>query len=499
MRLAELMARTRPPTPAAPLPAADCAGPEIRGLALDSRAVAPGFLFAALPGQATDGRRFIADAVARGAVAVLAPEGTELPPGSDGVILLTDANPRRLLALLAASFHGHQPDRVAAVTGTNGKTSTADFARQLWQQQGLASASLGTLGIRAPGFERKGTLTTPDPIALHAALADLADRGVVRAALEASSHGLDQYRLDGIRIAAAAFTNLSRDHLDYHPDMAAYRRAKFRLFGEVMAPGGAAVLNADVDEFAALAALCRDRGHRVLAYGTRGADIRLVRQDLHPDGQHLALEVGGRAWEVDLPLAGPFQAMNALAALGIVLADGIPADRAVPALARLEGVPGRMERVARLARGATVYVDFAHTPDALTTVLDALRRHTAGRLVCVFGCGGDRDPGKRPEMGAAVGRAADRVIVTDDNPRGEDPALIRAPAVAAARRHAADVTEIGDRRQAIFAAVAGLAAGDVLVIAGKGHESGQTVGGHTLPFDDGKVARQAVAAAEGCP
>ncbi|ROP84110.1 UDP-N-acetylmuramoylalanyl-D-glutamate--2,6-diaminopimelate ligase [Stella humosa] len=483
------MARTRAPTPAVPDP-----GPEIRGIAVDSRAVEPGFLFAALPGQATDGRRFIVDALARGAVAVLAPEGTVLPDAAADVALLTDPNPRRRLALLAAGFHDRQPERVAAVTGTNGKTSTADFARQLWMQAGLAAASLGTLGIRAPRFTRKGVLTTPDPVVLHAALAELADRGVVRAALEASSHGLDQFRLDGIDIQIAAFTNLTRDHLDYHQSMAAYRAAKFRLFAEVMAPGGTAVLNADVEEFADLDRLCRARGHRVIAYGLAGRDIRLDRQDLHGDGQSLALTVDGRTWQVELPLAGPFQAMNALAALGIVLADGVAPERAVPALARLEGVPGRMERVASLPGGAAVYVDFAHTPDALTTVLAALRRHTAGRLVCVFGCGGDRDPGKRPEMGAAVARAADRVIVTDDNPRSEDPATIRAPAVAAARALSADVVEIGDRRQAIFAAVAGLAPGDVLVVAGKGHESGQTVGGQTLPFDDGEVARQAVAA-----
>ncbi len=503
MRLAELMARAQVRAATAALDPAPPVGrqddPEIRGIAVDSRAVEPGYLFAALPGLATDGRRFVGEAVARGAVAVLAPEGTILPDGLPGVALVTDANPRRRLALLAAGFYGRQPDRVAAVTGTNGKTSTADFARQLWLRAGLAAASLGTLGIRAPGFERPGALTTPDPVVLHAALADLADRGVVRAALEASSHGLDQYRLDGIRIATAAFTNLTRDHLDYHRTMADYRAAKFRLFDAVMAPGGHAVLNADSDEFAALDQVCRGRGHQVIGYGVAGRDIRLLRQELHADGQRLELRVAGREWAVDFPLAGGFQAMNALAALGLVLADGVAAEVAVPALATLEGVPGRLQRVARLANGAAVYVDFAHTADALTTVLQALRQHTAGRLVCVFGCGGDRDPGKRPDMGAAVARAADRVIVTDDNPRSEDPALIRAPAVAAAREISAEVVEIGDRRQAIFTAIAGLAAGDVLVVAGKGHESGQTVAGRTLPFDDGEVSRAAVAAAERRP
>ena len=513
MRLAELMARTQGPVATAALDPKnrasekggpdirepDIRGPDIRGIAVDSRAVEAGYLFAALPGLTTDGRRFIADAVARGAVAVLAPEGTALPGEFAGVTLVTDANPRRRLALLAAGFYGSQPERVVAVTGTNGKTSTADFARQLWMQAGLPAASLGTLGIRAPGFDRPGALTTPDPVVLHAALAELAGRGVARTAIEASSHGLDQYRLDGIRITAAAFTNLTRDHLDYHHTMADYRAAKFRLFDEVMAPGGVAVLNADTAEFAALAEIGGRRGHRVVGYGEAGEEIRLLRQELHADGQHLGLRVAGREWEIDFPLAGAFQAMNALAALGLVLADGVPAEAAVPALAALETVPGRLQRVARLANGAAVYVDFAHTADALTTVLSALRRHTTGRLVCVFGCGGDRDPGKRPDMGAAVGRAADRVIVTDDNPRSEDPALIRAPAVAAAREFSGDVVEIGDRRQAIFAAVAGLAAGDVLVVAGKGHESGQTVGDRKLPFDDGEVSRAAVAAAERRP
>ncbi|MCC7275178.1 MAG: UDP-N-acetylmuramoyl-L-alanyl-D-glutamate--2,6-diaminopimelate ligase [Alphaproteobacteria bacterium] len=502
MRLAELMARTdAAPRDVRPTSARDrdADGPEISGIAVDSRAVRPGFLFAALPGSATDGRRFIGDAVARGAVAVLAPEGTRLPQDAAAVALVTDPNPRRRLALLAAAFHPGQPERVAAVTGTNGKTSTADFARQLWTHAGLAAASLGTLGVRAPGFVRTGSLTTPDPVVLHAALADLAERGVARLAMEASSHGLDQFRLDGIRIATAAFTNLTRDHLDYHGTMAAYRTAKFRLFGEVVAAGGTAVLNADSPEFAALDALCRGRGLRVLGYGRAGADIRLERQDLHPDGQDLTIAAAGRRWEVALPLAGGFQAMNALAALGLVLSDGVDAAAAIAGLARLEGVPGRLQRVARLDDGAAVYVDYAHTPDALTTVLTALRPHAAGRLVCVFGCGGDRDAGKRPEMGAAVARAADRVIVTDDNPRTEDPAAIRAAALAAARAVGGDVREIGDRHAAIFVAVAGLGPGDVLVVAGKGHEQGQVVGTTVLPFDDAEVARAAAAARTGGP
>jgi len=464
---------------------------EIRGLTADSRKVEPGWLFAALPGTRADGRAFIADALTRGAAALLVPAEGELPPLARPVPLIRDANPRRRLALMAAQFYGRQPRVVAAVTGTNGKTSTADFTRQIWMQLGRRAASLGTLGLVTPEREIAGALTTPDPIELHRQLAELAAGGIDRLAMEASSHGLDQFRLDGVRVTAAAFTNLGRDHLDYHPTMAAYLAAKQRLFETLVIDGGAAVLNADAPEYESLLALCRRRGLRVIGYGRKGGEIRLERTVPTPVGQRLTIDAFGRRHEIDFPLAGEFQAMNALAALGLVVGGGDAADAAVAVLPRLAGVRGRLERVAVHPNGAAIYVDYAHKPGALETVLTTLRPHTSGRLVVVFGCGGDRDRGKRPQMGEIAERLADRVIVTDDNPRSEDPAAIRAEILAACR----NATEIGDRAAAIRSAIAGLAAGDLLVIAGKGHETYQIVGDRTLPFDDAAVARDALAAA----
>lgn len=458
----------------------------ITGLSADSRAIGPGMVFAALPGAQADGRDFVPQAVAAGAVAVLAPEGSDLTLPA-GVALLTSPLPRRAFARMAARFAGRQPTTVAAVTGTNGKTSTAVFTQQLWTALGHPAASLGTLGVHGPVFARDGRLTTPDPVLLHAILAEAADAGVDHLCMEASSHGLDQYRLDGVRLAAAAFTNLSRDHLDYHGTMEAYAAAKRRLFSEVLAPGGTAVLNADAPEIDGFRAAAEAAGRTVMTYGTTGADLRLLSRDAHPGGQTLALEVLGSRYAVDLPLVGAFQAMNALAALGLVLATGGDAGRAVAALEGLAGVPGRMQAVGTVA-GASVVVDYAHTPDALQVALDALRPHVSGRLAVVFGCGGDRDRGKRPQMGAIATRLADRVIVTDDNPRSEDPAAIRAEILAAAP----GAEEIADRHAAIRAAVDGLAAGDVLLIAGKGHETGQIVGATTSPFDDREEARKAV-------
>ena len=461
--------------------------PEITGLTADSRAVEPGFLFAALPGSRADGRDFIDQAVARGARVILAPTGTDLPATLSGVALITDDRPRRRFARMAAAYYGRQPATIAAVTGTNGKTSTANFARQIWETLGKSAASLGTLGITAPGLEQYGALTTPDPVALHASLAELAEAGITHLAMEASSHGLDQHRLDGVRVTAAGFTNLSRDHLDYHGDMEAYLAAKSRLFDEILVPDGAAVLNADTPECAALAARAEAAGRRVMLYGVKGREIRIDSAAPVPRGLDLGLTVEGRSHDLHLPLAGAFQAANALCALGLVLADGTEPDRAVAALEGLNGVRGRLELVARHPNGAAVYVDYAHTPDALETVLAALRPHTKGQLVAVFGCGGDRDPGKRPVMGATVARLADRAIVTDDNPRSEDPAAIRAAALAACP----EGIEIGDRAEAIRAAIAGLAPDDVLVIAGKGHETGQIVGEDVHPFDDAEHARAA--------
>lgn len=459
--------------------------PEISGLTADSRKVGPGFLFAALPGTKADGRGFIADAIAKGAAAILAPEGTNIDTGA--VPLVTVANPRRVFAQAAAAFNGVQPAAMTAVTGTNGKTSTANFARQIWALLGLKSAALGTLGVIAEGWPHQGSLTTPDPADLHAALAALAHFGVTHACMEASSHGLDQFRLDGVTLKAAAFTNLTRDHLDYHADMEAYLAAKLRLFTQVLPADGTAVINADSDIAPRLAAIAAERGQRVLSYGHAGTDIKLVDLRPEPHGQELTLEILGRAVTVHLPLAGTFQVTNALAALGLAIACGADPMDATAALEKLEGVPGRLQKVAETITGAPVYVDYAHTPDALETVLSALRPH-AVRLIVVFGCGGDRDPGKRPQMGAIADKLADLAIVTDDNPRSEDAALIRRAILAAAPKAA----EIGDRAAAIRHAVGLAQAGDVVVLAGKGHEVGQIVGAIVLPFDDAEEARKAV-------
>jgi UDP-N-acetylmuramoyl-L-alanyl-D-glutamate--2,6-diaminopimelate ligase len=466
-------------------------GVAITGLTADSRAVRPGFLFAALPGAKTDGARFVDDALARGAVAVLAAPGAVAP--RPGFVLVTDPDPRRRLALAAARLHPRQPATMAAVTGTNGKTSVAQFARQIWAGMGREAASIGTLGVIAPGVERPLGMTTPDPVELHRVLDELAASGVVCVAMEASSHGLDQRRLDGVRIAAAGFTNITRDHLDYHGDEESYWQAKRRLFAELLPPGGAAVVNAESPRAPELAALAKARGHRLLTVGTPDANLALLERRPNAIGQTLRIVWEGRARTVELPLAGAFQASNALVAAGLVLATGGESDKVFASIEKLRGVPGRMERAALHPCGAPVYVDYAHTPDALETILQALRPHTERRLVVVFGAGGDRDPGKRPQMGAIAAKLADGAIVTDDNPRSEDPAEIRRAILAAAP----GAIEIGDREAAIRAAVARLEKGDVLVIAGKGHEQGQTAKGVTRPFDDREVARAAVAALGG--
>jgi UDP-N-acetylmuramoyl-L-alanyl-D-glutamate--2,6-diaminopimelate ligase len=402
-----------------------------------------------------------------------------------------DTNARRRLALMAAQFYAPQPKTLVAVTGTNGKTSVVSFTRQIWQRLGQRAASLGTLGIVAPGFERPGSLTTPDPVTLHRTLRDLARRGVERVALEASSHGLDQFRLDGLTVAAAAFTNLTHDHLDYHRTMGDYLAAKARLFEQVMPAGRVAVLNADVPEFAALSEICRERGHRIYSYGaTPTADLRLVSTRPTAQGQELELRVLGGRRALFLPLVGRFQAMNALTALGLALATGAEPDEVLAALAQLTGVPGRMQHVASHGNGAPIFVDYAHTPDALENVLQALRPHARGKLTVVFGAGGDRDPVKRPLMGEICIRLADRVIVTDDNPRSEDPARIRGAILVAAP----GAREIGDRAEAIATAIQELQPEDLLVIAGKGHERGQIIAGVTHLFDDAEVARAAVVA-----
>lgn len=458
---------------------------EITGLSCDSRRIAPGFLFAAIPGTGADGRAFIPDAIGRGAVAVLAPPGTE---ERTPVPLIIDPNPRRRYALMSARFHSEQPDTIAAITGTNGKTSVASFVRQIWERSGEKAASLGTLGVTAPGLNRTEGLTTPDPADLHETLKDLAGLGVECLAMEASSHGLAQHRLDGVRIRLAAFTNLSRDHLDYHGTMEDYLKAKMRLFEELLATGGCAVLNADEASCDAIENVLRGRDCRVLTYGLNGRDLRL--KEIHPtaEGQKILFEVLGSPYEVMLPLPGAFQVENALAALGLAIGSGVDPEEAVWALSHLEGVPGRMQHAGTTKKGASVYVDYAHTPDALANVLKSLRPHVKNRLHVVFGCGGDRDRGKRPEMGAIACELADAVIVTDDNPRTEDAAAIRKQILESCP----DGMEVGNRAQAIEQSVHALNAGDVLVVAGKGHETGQIVAGVVHPFDDAEEIRKSI-------
>lgn len=464
-----------------------------KGLTQNSRAVKRGYLFAALPGSKADGRKFIKDAIVNGATAILAPTGTMLPEGTDqNITLVTDDNPRRRLAQLAAEFYGSQPNFVAAVTGTNGKTSTVHFTRDLWKLRGLKAASIGTLGVRGPEMVRSGSLTTPDPVSLQAELADLAAVGVTHLAMEASSIGLDQHRLDGVKVKAAAFTNLSWDHMDYHADMENYFEAKIRLFTELLDQDGIAVLNADTDEFKTIAERMKKRGVRVLSYGYKGADLKIIDAKATPSGKKVKLSIFSQSCELDFPIAGVFQLMNALCALGIVIAenpdDKNSIDAYVAALEKLHGPPGRLELVPGHKAGAAVYVDYAHTPDALRMALEGLRPHTSGKLVCVFGCGGDRDRAKRPAMGKIASELADDVIVTDDNPRSEIPAAIRAEILKAAPK----AKEIADRREAIRTAIRNLGKGDVLVIAGKGHEHGQIFADRTEPFDDVEEARKAI-------
>ncbi len=459
--------------------------PEILGVTADSRRVGPGHLFVAVPGARTDGKAFVSDAVARGAVAVLASE--DLPEAGVPVIKVRD--PRRIYALAAMAFHGTQPATVVAVTGTNGKTSVAVFCRQIFAALGRASASMGTLGVSAgdealtpPG------LTTPDAGEVARLLASLAARGVTHLALEASSHGIDQRRLDGVALTAAGFTNLTQDHLDYHGTMGVYRAAKLRLFDTLLPRGGTAVLNADSDAYAAFAGAAITHGQTVMSVGSRGQALTLLDAAPQPRGQILKLRAFGQAHEIAFPLAGAFQATNALVAAGLCIAAGERPGPVIEALASLEGAPGRLQRVGEGPRGGEAYVDYAHTPDGLATVLAALRPHARGRLILVFGAGGDRDRGKRPLMGAIAAAGADIAIVTDDNPRSEPPERIRAEILAGGT----GLKAIGDRRAAIAAATALLEAGDILVVAGKGHEQGQTIGAEALPFDDVVETRRAL-------
>jgi UDP-N-acetylmuramoyl-L-alanyl-D-glutamate--2,6-diaminopimelate ligase len=455
---------------------------DITGLTADSREVKPGYLFAALPGTKTDGARFIADALARGAAAILADE-KYAPDASVAVPVVHDANPRRQLALMAARFYGCQPETAIAATGTNGKTSVTAFVRQIWETLGFDAASLGTTGIIHRGQVEPLGYTTPDPVILHSRLAQLADAGVTHLAFEASSHGLAQCRLDGMTLAAGAFTNITRDHLDYHADFDDYFAAKMRLFTEVLSADRPAVIDVDSQGGEEVAEIARARGLRLFTVGRRGDSLHLLKSVRDGFAQVLTLVYKGRQHEVRLPLAGEFQAANALVAAGLALVTGSPAEAVFAAVEKLQGAKGRLELVGTSQEHAPVFVDYAHTPDALENALKALRPYVSGKLHVVFGCGGDRDRGKRPIMGAIAGQLADCVYVTDDNPRSEDPAFIRTEILTGAP-HAAD---IADRAEAIATAIAELKRGDVLLIAGKGHETGQIIGDAIMPYSDHEV------------
>ncbi|MDC7785381.1 UDP-N-acetylmuramoyl-L-alanyl-D-glutamate--2,6-diaminopimelate ligase [Rhodoplanes sp. TEM] len=451
----------------------------VTAVTADSRAATPGALFAAVPGTRADGLTYVPAALANGAVAVMA-ERAPATPLPDGVALVLVENVRAALARAAARLHARQPAVIAAVTGTSGKTSVASYTRQLWAALGHQAASIGTIGLVTPTEEHYGSLTTPDPVALHATLDRIAGEGVTHLALEASSHGIEQHRLDGVRVAVAGFTNITRDHLDYHLTFEAYLTAKLGLFERLLAPDGTAVIDIDHPHADAVLDAARARGVRILTVGrSSAADIRAAAEEIDGFSQTVTIVHAGRSARVRLPLVGAFQVDNALVAAGQVIATGGEPAAVFEQLEGLEGAKGRLELVGHRC-GAPIFVDYAHKPDALAKTLDALRPYAKGQLVVVFGCGGDRDTGKRPLMGAIAAEKADRVIVTDDNPRSEDPTAIRAAILAAAP----GAVEIGDRREAIRQAIDDLAEGDVLVVAGKGHETGQTIAGTTLPFSD---------------
>jgi UDP-N-acetylmuramoyl-L-alanyl-D-glutamate--2,6-diaminopimelate ligase len=465
----------------------------VTGFAIDHRKVAPGTVFGAFQGAVVNGEDYIPAAVSAGAIAVVARPQAEVT----GAAHLADAVPRRAFARLAAQFFRPVPETIVAVTGTNGKTSTVEMTRQIWRMCGQRAASIGTLGVTTPDESVSTGLTTPDIVTFLSNMTGLAREGVTHVAYEASSHGLSQYRNEGLPVAAGAFTNLSRDHLDYHADMEDYFAAKMRLFSEVVDAGGTAVIWADDPWSERAMAAARARSLSVFSVGEKGEAIRLLSRTPGQLGQELEVEHGGRRYEVMLPLIGAYQAANALVAAGLALATGSPeaigAERVFDALGRLQPVRGRLERAVITAAGVPVYVDYAHTPDALAAAIEALRPHVDGRLITVFGAGGDRDVGKRAQMGEVAAKHSELVIVTDDNPRGEDAAAIRMQVLAGAP----GASEVGDRRAAIRTAIDEARAGDIVLIAGKGHEQGQVVGAgeamRVLPFDDVTVARECAA------
>lgn len=458
----------------------------VTGITADSRLVKPGFLFAALPGTHVDGLSFVDKAIKAGAGSLLVPQGSSV---SVDIPVVYAEDVRRCFAHVAARFYAPQPETVVAVTGTSGKTSVASFVRQIWKSTGLRAASVGTLGVVSPDDAVYGGLTTPGPVSLHQTFQSLAHEGCTHIALEASSHGIDQRRLDGVRLNAAGFTNLGRDHLDYHETTEAYFKAKMRLFDTLLPDDAPAVINTDDEYGRRLAERLRADGRSVIALGTGGGDLSVETIDFGGFGQTVSATLFGKPCSFTLPLVGSFQVSNALLALGLAVAGGLDVDAGLQALETLEGAPGRLECVGRGPEGSLCFVDYAHKPDALEHVLLALRPFTTGRLIVVFGAGGDRDQGKRPVMGEIAARLADRVIVTDDNPRSEDPALIRNAILAAVP----GALELGDRREAIDYGVGLLKKGDVLVVAGKGHETGQIIGDRVFPFSDHEALEQALA------
>lgn len=460
------------------------AGADVKGITADSRKIAPGYVFAAMQGVVTDGRKFIPSVLEAGAIAVLG----EALPKIEGAARIEVENARLALANASAAFYPEQPKNTIAITGTNGKSSTVDFLRQIWAANNLKAASMGTLGAIGPSGHIDLGHTTPDPVAIHATLQTLALEGVSHAAMEASSHGLAQYRLDAVNLSAVAFTNLTQDHLDYHETMDEYRAAKLRLFSELAPAGCPAVVNADSDQRLFFEDAAREAKLDLISVGWRGADLKIEELMPKATGQRLFLDWRGDKAAVDLPLIGEFQALNALTAAGLALAGGLELQAVATGMAHLQPVKGRLEYVGESAQGAGVFVDYAHTPAGLDVLIRAARPHTAGRLIVVFGCGGDRDRGKRPQMGEIAAKHADLVIVTDDNPRSEDPAAIRADVLVGAP----DGQEIGDRGEAIRKAISDLRQGDTLLIAGKGHETGQIIGDKIIPFSDQDTAKSAL-------
>lgn len=457
---------------------------EISMITADSRKAIPGALFAAIPGTVSDGRGYIENAIAKGASAILSTKGlADMPIAYIGV-----DEPRLTYSKMAARYHSGQPEIVVAMTGTNGKSSTVEFLRQIWTYAGLRAACFGTLGVQSPDGYRPLTHTTPDAVALHKTLSELSAQTVTHAAMEASSHGLNQYRLDGVKVTAAGFSNLTQDHFDYHPTMEDYFMVKARLFTELTPADAPVVINVNDEYGQRLAGICKARGQHVMRVGWTGEDIRIDEVMPRRSSQILSLVVHGTRYKVELPLAGEFQTLNAVSALGLALVTGVPQDTAVAALGHLYGVAGRMERAGEHPNGAPVFVDFAHTEDGLDKLLRSVRPHTMGKIVIVFGCGGDRDVGKRAKMGRIAAKLADQVIVTDDNPRTEEAASIRKAVLVGCP----NAVEIGDRASAIIEGLSRLGPQDCLVIAGKGHEQGQIIGDQVIPFSDVKVARRAI-------